>query len=252
MTDEPCMSCNGAKLNPAVRGVFVGGTNLPSFNAASILDALAIIQTWSTGTTDQAFWDEIERTPPTLQNIRALNEREMFIGREIIKEIGNRLRFLALVGLDYLTLDRRANTLSGGESQRIRLATQIGTRLTGVMYVLDEPSIGLHPRDTRQLIQILKTLRNMGNSIIIVEHDKDIIQASDYIIDMGPYAGLNGGEIIYEGSVKKRNTKILTLSADSVEDHMEWVEVINNYKNKTTTSDDFIIVIASFHGRSEQ
>ena len=203
MTDEPCLSCNGAKLNPAVRGVFVGGTNLPSFNAASILDAIAIIQIWSTGTTDPAFWDEIERTPPTLQNIRALNEREMFIGREIIKEIGNRLRFLALVGLEYLTLDRRANTLSGGEGQRIRLATQIGTRLTGVMYVLDEPSIGLHSRDNARLLSTLRELCELGNTLIVVEHDEATLRQADWLVDIGPGAGKAGGRIVSSGPLKK-------------------------------------------------
>ena len=203
MTDEPCLACNGAKLNPAVRGVFVGGTNLPSFNGASTLDALAIIQTWSTGSVDQAFWDEIERSPPTLQNIRALNEREMFIGREIIKEIGNRLRFLALVGLDYLTLDRRANTLSGGESQRIRLATQIGTRLTGVMYVLDEPSIGLHSRDNSRLLSTLRELCELGNTLIVVEHDEATLRQADWLVDLGPGAGKAGGRIVSNGPLKK-------------------------------------------------
>ena len=203
MTDEPCLACNGAKLNPAVRGVFVGGTNLPSFNGASILDALAIIQIWSTGTTDQAFWAEIERTPPAMENIRSLNEREMFIGREIIKEIANRLRFLALVGLDYLTLDRRANTLSGGEGQRIRLATQIGTRLTGVMYVLDEPSIGLHSRDNARLLSTLRELCDLGNTLIVVEHDEATLRQADWLVDIGPGAGKAGGRIVSSGSFKK-------------------------------------------------
>jgi len=203
MTDEPCLSCNGAKLNPAVRGVFVGGTNLPAFNGASILDALAIIQIWATGSIDQQFWDEIERIPPTMDNIRALNEREMFIGREIIKEIANRLRFLALVGLDYLTLDRRANTLSGGESQRIRLATQIGTRLTGVMYVLDEPSIGLHSRDNARLLSTLRELCELGNTLIVVEHDEATLRQADWLVDIGPGAGKAGGRIVSSGSYKK-------------------------------------------------
>ena len=203
MTDEPCLSCNGAKLNPAVRGVFVGGTNLPAFNGSSILDALAIIQTWSTGETDKEFWKEIEREPPVLDGIRALNEREMFIGREIIKEIANRLRFLALVGLDYLTLDRRANTLSGGESQRIRLATQIGTRLTGVMYVLDEPSIGLHSRDNARLLSTLRELCDLGNTLIVVEHDEATLRQADWLVDIGPGAGKAGGRIVSSGSLKK-------------------------------------------------
>ena len=202
MMDEPCMSCKGAKLNPAVRGVIVGGTNLPSFNGASILDALAIVQTWSDGSTDQAFWNEIGRKAPTLDNIRKLNEREMFIGREIIKEIGNRLRFLALVGLDYLTLDRRANTLSGGESQRIRLATQIGTRLTGVMYVLDEPSIGLHSRDNDRLLSTLRELCDLGNTLIVVEHDEATLRQADWLVDIGPGAGKAGGRIVSSGPLK--------------------------------------------------
>ena len=202
MTDEPCMACSGAKLNPAVRGVFVGGTNLPSFNGASILDALAIIQTWSTGSVDTSFWAEIDRQPPELKDIRALDEREMFIGREIIKEIGNRLRFLALVGLDYLTLDRRANTLSGGESQRIRLATQIGTRLTGVMYVLDEPSIGLHSRDNARLLSTLRELCDLGNTLIVVEHDEATLRQADWLVDIGPGAGKAGGRIVSNGSLK--------------------------------------------------
>ena len=170
MTDEPCLS-NGSKLNPAVRGVIVGD-NLPRFNGSSILEALAITQIWTTGNWIPPFGKEIGRPTPDISDIRMLNEREQFIGREIIKEIANRLRFLALVGLDYLTLDRRANTLSGGESQRIRLATRIGTRLTGVMYVLDEPSIGLHSRDNDRLLATLRELCDLGNTLIVVEHDE--------------------------------------------------------------------------------
>ena len=203
MTDEPCLSCNGAKLNPAVRGVIVGGTNLPNFNGSSILDALAITQIWAMGEVDKEFWKEIEREPPILDHIRSLTEREMFIGREIIKEIANRLRFLALVGLDYLTLDRRANTLSGGESQRIRLATQIGTRLTGVMYVLDEPSIGLHSRDNDRLLSTLRELCDLGNTLIVVEHDEATLRQADWLVDIGPGAGKAGGRIVSSGSFKK-------------------------------------------------
>ena len=125
----------------------------------------------------------------------------MFIGREIIKEIESRLRFLALVGLDYLTLDRRANTLSGGESQRIRLATQIGTRLTGVMYVLDEPSIGLHPRDNGRLLETLRELTELGNTLIVVEHDEATLRQADWLVDIGPGAGKEGGEILVSGSL---------------------------------------------------
>jgi excinuclease ABC subunit A len=124
----------------------------------------------------------------------------MYIGKEIIKEIESRLRFLALVGLDYLTLDRRANTLSGGESQRIRLATQIGTRLTGVMYVLDEPSIGLHPRDNNRLLETLRELTDLGNTLLVVEHDEATMKQADWLVDLGPGAGKDGGRLIVNGS----------------------------------------------------
>ena len=123
----------------------------------------------------------------------------MFIGREVIREIENRLGFLDRVGLDYLTLDRRANTLSGGESQRIRLATQIGSRLTGVMYVLDEPSIGLHQRDNERLLETLRELSDLGNTLLVVEHDEDTLRQADWLVDLGPGAGLEGGEIVANG-----------------------------------------------------
>ncbi len=203
MTDEPCVTCNGAKLNEAVRGVIVGGTNLPHFNGASILEALSIVQIWQNGKTDSEFWKSIDRTAPNTSTARKLNEREIFIGREVIKEIANRLRFLALVGLDYLTLDRRANTLSGGESQRIRLATQIGTRLTGVMYVLDEPSIGLHSRDNNRLLSTLRELCDLGNTLIVVEHDEATLRQADWLVDIGPGAGKKGGRIVSNGPLKK-------------------------------------------------
>ena len=129
-----------------------------------------------------------------------MDERSMYIGKEIIKEIESRLRFLALVGLDYLTLDRRANTLSGGESQRIRLATQIGTRLTGVMYVLDEPSIGLHPRDNDRLLQTLRELTDLGNTLLVVEHDEATMKQADWLVDLGPGAGKDGGQLVVSGT----------------------------------------------------
>ena len=203
MTDEPCLSCNGAKLNQAVRGVIVGGTNLPHFNGASVLEALSIVQIWQEGKVDSNFWKSIDRVAPKKPAIRKLDERELFIGREVIKEIANRLRFLALVGLDYLTLDRRANTLSGGESQRIRLATQIGTRLTGVMYVLDEPSIGLHSRDNSRLLSTLRELCELGNTLIVVEHDEATLRQADWLVDIGPGAGKNGGRVVSNGPLKK-------------------------------------------------
>jgi excinuclease ABC subunit A len=202
MTDEPCLSCNGAKLNPAVRGVIVGGVNLPQFNACSVHEALAVVQIWQNGETDTEFWSLLDRDAPTTEVVKSsqqLNDRSIFIGREVVKEVANRLRFLALVGLDYLTLDRRANTLSGGEGQRIRLATQIGTRLTGVMYVLDEPSIGLHSRDNERLLATLRELVDLGNTLIVVEHDEQTLRQADWLVDLGPGAGKEGGRVIVSG-----------------------------------------------------
>ena len=129
-----------------------------------------------------------------------LTEKQTEIARQIIKEIRSRLEFLEKVGLGYLTLSRNAGTLSGGEAQRIRLATQIGSNLMGVLYVLDEPSIGLHQRDNRKLIETLRTLRDLGNTVIVVEHDEDMIRSADHLIDMGPGAGLHGGAIVAEGT----------------------------------------------------
>ena len=151
-------------------------------------------------------WDRLDRNEPdseTVTKAHELDERSLYISREIIKEIESRLRFLALVGLDYLTLDRRANTLSGGESQRIRLATQIGTRLTGVMYVLDEPSIGLHPRDNGRLLETLRELTSLGNTLLVVEHDEATLRQADWLVDIGPGAGKEGGRIVVNGSIDK-------------------------------------------------
>ena len=180
MTDEPCLDCNGEKLNPSARGVTVGGTSLPSLSSMTVCDSLQLVQSWRGGK-------------------KPLGEKSLFIGDEVIKEIENRLSFLNDVGLDYLTLDRRANTLSGGESQRIRLATQIGTRLTGVMYVLDEPSIGLHQKDNAQLISTLRELSESGNTLIVVEHDEETLRQADWLCDLGPGAGADGGEIVANG-----------------------------------------------------
>ncbi len=132
-----------------------------------------------------------------------LSEFEMEIVRELLREIKRRLTFLVDVGLDYLTLGRNATTLSGGESQRVRLATQIGSGLTGVTYVLDEPTIGLHQRDNDKLIDTLEKLRDLDNTVIVVEHDENVIRSSDYIIDLGPGAGANGGRVIYQGPTNK-------------------------------------------------
>ena len=186
MNDEPCTACNGEKLNPAARNVTVGGKRLPEIGAASVHEALEIIKSMA-GKGDSA---------------EELDERSAFIGREILKEIVGRLEFLNDVGLDYLTLDRKANTLSGGESQRIRLATQIGSRLTGVMYVLDEPSIGLHQRDNDRLLTTLRELSDLGNTLLVVEHDEDTLRQADWLCDLGPGAGLEGGIVVANGTPK--------------------------------------------------
>ena len=202
MTDEPCSNCRGDKLNDAVCKVTVGGVNLPGISSCSVLEALAVVQNWRLGGLDDT-WDNLDRDAPdsvTDPSTERLDERSMYIGKEIIKEIESRLRFLALVGLDYLTLDRRANTLSGGESQRIRLATQIGTRLTGVMYVLDEPSIGLHPRDNDRLLQTLRELTDLGNTLLVVEHDEATMKQADWLVDLGPGAGKDGGQLVVSGT----------------------------------------------------
>lgn len=176
MSEHTCPTCKGRRLNDQVLSVRVGGLNIAEFTEQSIEDALHFIQ-----------------------NIK-LTDYEMNIARLVVKEINDRLTFLNNVGLGYLTLARRAGGLSGGEAQRIRLATQIGTRLTGVLYVLDEPSIGLHQRDNEKLIKSLQDIRDLGNSVLVVEHDKDTMRASDFIVDIGPGAGVHGGQVICAGT----------------------------------------------------
>ena len=180
MNGVPCPDCHGQRLKPIVLAVTVGGINIMDFCEMSIRDELQFI---------------LDREP-------LLTEREHKVGDQIFKEIKERLGFLQSVGLDYLTLSRAAGTLSGGESQRIRLATQIGSALTGVLYVLDEPSIGLHQRDNDKLIATLKRLRDLGNTVIVVEHDEDTMRAADYIVDIGPGAGVHGGEVVAAGTIK--------------------------------------------------
>lgn len=176
MSEHTCPTCKGRRLNDQVLSVRVGGLNIAEFTEQSIGDALHFIQ-----------------------NIK-LTDYEMNIARLVVKEINDRLTFLNNVGLGYLTLARRAGGLSGGEAQRIRLATQIGTRLTGVLYVLDEPSIGLHQRDNEKLIKSLQDIRDLGNSVLVVEHDEDTMRASDFIVDIGPGAGVHGGQVICSGT----------------------------------------------------
>ena len=184
MRPLPCPECHGTRLKKEYCNVFINGKSLPEINDYSIKECYD-------------FFDNLK-----------LSEQETSIAARILKEIKNRLGFLINVGLGYLTLSRSAETLSGGESQRIRLASQIGAGLTGVMYVLDEPSIGLHQRDNSKLLMTLKNLRNIGNTVIVVEHDEDTMRAADHIIDIGPGAGINGGKVVAEGTVEDiENTK---------------------------------------------
>lgn len=178
MTSVPCDACHGARLSPEALAVTVGGINISEFCDKSVTQALEFI-------------DNLE-----------LTEREHMIGDRILKEICERLGFLSSVGLEYLSLSRQSSTLSGGESQRIRLATQIGSSLMGVLYILDEPSIGLHQRDNDKLLATLRKLSNLGNTLIVVEHDEDTIRAADYVVDIGPGAGIHGGNVVYAGDVE--------------------------------------------------
>jgi excinuclease ABC subunit A len=178
MREVPCHSCGGARLRPESLAVKIAGLNIAEVAAMSV-----------------------EKLARWIADLR-LDEREMLIASRVVKEISSRLQFLCDVGLDYLTLDRPASTLAGGESQRIRLATQIGSGLVGVLYVLDEPSIGLHQRDNKRLIETLLRLRDMGNTLIVVEHDEETIRSADFIVDMGPGAGERGGEVVVAGTIE--------------------------------------------------
>jgi excinuclease ABC subunit A len=224
MSARVCPTCNGLRLKPEVLVVTVGGRSIAQVSRLSITNA------------QRYFLDlEAEQLPATNGNGRSrkngnkldpmqkidprgpmvteiLTDREQIIGRQVLKEIRARLQFLLDVGLDYLTLDRAAASLSGGEAQRIRLATQIGSGLMGVLYILDEPSIGLHQRDNERLIKTLVRLRNLGNTLLVVEHDEDTMRASDYIIDIGPGAGEHGGHVVAQGTYDEivANTKSLT------------------------------------------
>ena len=187
---QPCKSCGGARLREEARNVFVNDTNLPAIVDRSIGDALE-------------FFSSLE-----------LDGQRAKIAEKILKEINDRLGFLVNVGLNYLSLSRSAETLSGGEAQRIRLASQIGAGLVGVMYVLDEPSIGLHQRDNERLLSTLTRLRDLGNTVIVVEHDEDAIRAADHVIDIGPGAGVHGGEIVAQGTIDDILKSERSLTAD--------------------------------------
>ncbi|SFI63940.1 excinuclease ABC subunit UvrA [Thermoflavimicrobium dichotomicum] len=224
MSTKVCPTCKGARLRKESLHVLVGGKNIDYVTRLSVSEALA-------------FFSELE-----------LTEKEMKIARQVLKEIKNRLGFLVNVGLDYLTLHRSAGTLSGGEAQRIRLATQIGSSLMGVLYILDEPSIGLHQRDNTRLIQTLEKMRDLGNTLIVVEHDEDTMLAADYLIDIGPGAGAHGGQVVAAGTPQEvmeneqsltgqylSGRKFIPLPRERRKPNGKWLEVIgakeHNLKN---------------------
>ncbi len=223
MSIIPCQSCEGGRLRPEALHITVGGKNIQQVTDLSIGDA-------------EAFFQDL-----------VLSAKDMEIARRVLKEIRERLSFLSHVGLDYLTLGRSAGTLSGGEGQRIRLATQIGSSLTGVLYILDEPSIGLHQRDNQRLLTTLKRLRDLGNSVLVVEHDEETISEADHVIDMGPAAGIHGGEVVAQGTPKEILENSASLTGDYLSGKRKiqvpeqrraaqrWLEIIgaqaNNLKN---------------------
>jgi len=184
MIDRPCEECHGTRLSPIARAVDIDGTTISQVTERAVIDILD----WIGELQDES------RTP--------LTSRQILIATPILKEVRERLEFLVNVGLDYLTINRAAATLSGGEAQRIRLATQIGSRLMGVLYVLDEPSIGLHQRDNARLLKTLKGMRDLGNTVLVVEHDEETIRSADWIVDLGPEAGKHGGQVVAEGPVE--------------------------------------------------
>ena len=179
--NSPCEVCKGKRLKPEALAVKIAGLDISQVADLSIAQAVAWFRALD----------------------RKLTAKQREIAQRILKEINERLGFLESVGLEYLTLSRAAGTLSGGESQRIRLASQIGSGLTGVLYVLDEPSIGLHQRDNARLLETLKRLRDLGNTVLVVEHDEEAIRHADYLIDMGPAAGVNGGQVVAAGTPDK-------------------------------------------------
>ncbi len=226
MTTEPCDACNGKRLSPESLAVTVGGLNISEFCDMSVEKALSFVKETK------------------------MSEREKMIAKSIAKEIDSRLEFLNSVGLSYLTLSRSAGTLSGGESQRIRLATQIGSSLSGVLYILDEPSIGLHQRDNDKLIATLKNLRDLGNTVVVVEHDEDTMYAADHIIDIGPGAGIHGGELVCAGTIDDikacsrsvtgqylSKTKFVPVPSERRKGSGKFLKVIGAYQNNLKNVD---------------
>ena len=210
MRDTPCNACNGRKLRPESLAVRI--------NNKGIMDVCDL---------------SIEHCYDFFSTLK-LTENEQYIARDVLKEIKERLEFLMNVGLNYLTLNRLSSTLSGGESQRIRLATQIGSNLTGVMYVLDEPTIGLHQRDNARLIKTLTKLRNLGNTVIVVEHDEEVIRKSDWIVDLGPGAGIHGGSVVFEGTVDKILNGHKSITGDYLKNNAS-IKIESSVRNRSGT-----------------
>ena len=220
MAEIPCPTCGGKRLKKEVLAVKVGGLNIAEVTDLSIDKAIE-------------FFNNLE-----------LSDTKKFVANQVLLEINKRLTFLKDVGLEYLSLSRSAGTLSGGESQRIRLATQIGSKLVGVIYVLDEPSIGLHQRDNEKLIKALRDLTNIGNTLIVVEHDEDTMYAADHIVDIGPGAGVHGGYIVAEGTVEdiKKNPNSITgqylsgikrieIPKERTKPNGKWLEIVGANEN---------------------
>ena len=222
MTSHPCPVCRGQRLKPESLAVTIAGQNIAQVSAMSIEQAVAWIGLLAGDGKGKPL----------------LSERELLISRQILKEIGARLGFLKDVGLDYLTIDRGSSTLSGGEAQRIRLATQIGSGLMGVLYICDEPTVGLHPADDYRLIETLKKLRDLGNTILVVEHDEAMMRAADHIIDMGPGAGENGGEVVVTGTI----VEIMECRGSSTGDYLSGRKEISLPKERRPGSGNNLLI----------
>jgi excinuclease ABC subunit A len=222
MTTHPCPACQGQRLKPESLAVTVAGENIAGVSAMSVEQAVV--------------W--LERLGGEGAGKPLLSERELLIARQILKEIGARLGFLKDVGLDYLTIDRPASTLSGGEAQRIRLATQIGSGLMGVLYICDEPTVGLHPADDYRLIETLRKLKELGNTILVVEHDEAMMRAADHIIDMGPGAGEHGGEVVVTGTIEE----VMACHGSSTGDYLSGRREIPLPENRRPGSGEELII----------
>jgi excinuclease ABC subunit A len=222
LSEQPCTTCGGQRLRPEARAVTVGGRTVTDVTEMTIAQAYAWIAGLRGETVELRTRGVVEPghngTHRPAPEVHPLSEVQLEVAEELLKEIRDRLKFMLDVGLYYLTLDRPAPTLSGGEGQRIRLASQIGSGLVGVMYILDEPSIGLHQRDNRRLLESLVRLRDLGNTVLVVEHDEETMEAADWIIDFGPGAGVQGGEVVFEGTPAgiKRSSRNKSLTGGTI------------------------------------